>query len=201
VCDRVTILYGGQQRAAGPTRELLSQTNLTQITTEKLAPETIEKVRQLVQSNTGRKVLSVSSPSDTLESFFLRIVAEAEAANVITSGVRESGELPDFLGGSPPSEQVIESLVSAARAPQRVEPASAGLPKPAQKQPSQKVIEQLTERPKPASAPQGPKPVPAREASQKRKREPTEADRSIIDSLTKKPDRRDDGQETATSND
>ena len=36
VCDRVTILYGGQQQAVGDIDELLRERNITQITVEQL---------------------------------------------------------------------------------------------------------------------------------------------------------------------
>ncbi|HUU84365.1 MAG TPA: ABC transporter ATP-binding protein [Phycisphaerae bacterium] len=201
VCDRVTILYGGQQRAAGPTSELLSQRDLTQITTEKLPPEAVEEVRELLQRTAGKRILEVSSPSDKLETFFLRIVAEAQAANITTSGVRAAGELPDFLGGKPSAEQVIESLVSAARAPQRIEAEPAPTSKPAAQEPARKVIEQLTSPPKPAATPPPAKPAPAQEQTPERERKPVKADRSVIDSLTKKPDRPKNGQTPETSSD
>ncbi|MHC4089929.1 MAG: ABC transporter ATP-binding protein [Planctomycetota bacterium] len=187
VCDRVVILYGGHQRAAGPTRELLRQKNMTRITTERLSEETVERVTELVRDREGKQVLDVSSPSDKLETFFLRIVQEAQAANIKTSGVRAGGGLPEFLSHVEPSgAAVIDSLVSAGRTAQRVEPAAMKPGQPASSQPSREVIEQLTA----AKAPQPPaqqpvQPTESTEASPKRG--PVEADRSVIDDLLQKP--------------
>lgn len=112
VCDRVTIMYGGCERAAGTIDELLRHEDRTQITTEKLSPDTIEKVRELVHELENKKVLSVGAPSDRLETFFMKTVERAQAANVASSGARAGGKLPEFLGETEPPD-VIESLVAA----------------------------------------------------------------------------------------
>ena len=196
VCDRVAILYGGQQRTAGPTRELLRQQNMTQITTEHLSPESVERVRELIKRLEGKNVVEVSAPSEKLESFFLRIVREAQAANITTSGVRAGGQVPDFLTkAASTGERVIDSLVDAARAPQRVEPVR-GAPAAAEgAESARQVIEQLTapkERPEapatPPAAPASDRPEPAR------LRKPVEADRSVIDSLTRPSGQSEDGK-------
>jgi len=115
VCDRVTILYGGQQRAAGDIGELLSQSNMTQITAPRLTDHTLEEVRALVQRLEKRDILSVSHPRMKLEDFFLRIVEEARAANIKTYGARAGGEVPEFLSkaAQTPTQEVIESLIHA----------------------------------------------------------------------------------------
>ncbi len=192
VCDRVAILYGGQQRTSGPTRELLRQQDLTQITAEQISPEAVEQVRALIQRLEGKSVIEVSAPSEKLESFFLRIVREAQAANITTSGVRAAGQVPDFLSSSAPSgEQVIDSLVDAARAPQRVEPVADQEPAPQRREEqSRQVIEQLTAPKKPDAGPPAPKPTTTTDQpEQDRLRKQVEADRSVIDDLVKKPDR------------
>ena len=191
VCDRVVILYGGQQRAAGSTKELLSQQDRTRITTERLSPETVEQVRDLVRTREGKQILDVSSPSDKLETFFLRIVQEAHAANIKTSGVRSAGELPEFLSRLEPSgAEVIDSLVSAARAPQRIEPGGPEVQAPVKAAPSRRVIEELTARqaseaPAAGEPPTEPQPKEPPEPDRPPRR--VEADRSVIDGLLKKP--------------
>ncbi len=234
VCDRVTILYGGQERAAGKTRELLRQQDLTQITTEKLSPEAIEQVREVVEGGRRQRVcanaecghrsgnnaeycakcgtklpdagaettepqpgrvLEVSSPSDKLETFFLRIVAEAQAANITTSGARAAGKLPDFLGqAEPEGAEMIDSLVSAARKSQRVEATEARPREPAKREPSRQIIEQLTAPGKTESPPEeSAQPAPDQTTEVPETRKPVEADRSVIDDLLKKPERTGDG--------
>jgi ABC-2 type transport system ATP-binding protein len=197
VCDRVTILYGGQERASGHTRELLSQRDQTRITTERLAPETIEQIKEMVRREEGKRVLEVATPADKLESFFLRIVEQAQAANIATSGARAAGKLPDFLSMvEPAGDQVIQSLVSAARNTQRVEPEPVRPSATAKPDVSRKVIEELTaaKQPKPTPAPaptEAPERMPDKPAPTPRK--PVEADRTVIDDLLrKKPDQSND---------
>ena len=143
VCDRVTILYGGQQQAAGDIGELLRKRDITQITTPALAEETIRQLRDLVQRLEKKDILNVTNPRVRLEDFFLRIVEEAQAANIRTSGVRGAGAMPEFLGKATeaPAEEVVESLVAAASMP--VTPAAVLSPEPAASSPSRDVLEEL----------------------------------------------------------
>src|SRR5438874_3306078 len=73
VCQRVTILYGGKVQAIGDIHELLSRQNLTQITTERLTPQMIASIQELLERESNHRLISVSTPSDKLETFFLRI--------------------------------------------------------------------------------------------------------------------------------
>ncbi|MCH7812788.1 MAG: ABC transporter ATP-binding protein [Planctomycetes bacterium] len=200
VCDRITILYGGQERAAGRTRDLLSQKDLTCITTERLSDETVEEVKALVRRRENKEVLEVSSPSDRLESYFLRVVSEAQAANVRTSGARAAGALPDFLGKSGPTgATVIDNLVGAARRQPATEEVLAP-PAPETDQPAaQKLIEQLTTRkPVELDEPDVSASTTAGAEDAERTAEPSppakqvEADRSVIDGLLSKPKKHDD---------
>jgi len=119
VCDRVTILYGGQQQAAGDIGELLRKTDFTQITTPALSADTIDQLRDLIRRLEHKDIITVSNPRVRLEEFFLRIVEQAQAANIGTSGVRGAGAVPEFLSQptKTTSEEVVESLVAAATKP------------------------------------------------------------------------------------
>jgi ABC-2 type transport system ATP-binding protein len=86
VCDRIGILYGGRLCALGDVKELLSKQHLTQFTVPDLVPETVEQVRDLVQSLTEGKPVEVGHPLDRLESFFLRVVRDARAARPASDG-------------------------------------------------------------------------------------------------------------------
>lgn len=183
VCDRVAILYGGQQRAAGQVRELLSRKDRTQITTQKLAPETIEKIRNLVRQSESVNVFSVSSPAEKLETLFLRIVEEAQAANVATSGARAAGATPDFLGSIDTGEAVLGELLEAAKAPPPTAEPVAPVPvEPPEVGPATDVIEELvSEAASPADEPQ---PQDKPDTPPPRQRcTPLDADRGVIDSL------------------
>ncbi len=145
VCDRVMILYGGQQRAAGDIDELLRKTDATQITTPPLSEQTIAKIRDLILRLEKKDIIDISNPRVRLEDYFLRIVEEAQAANVRTSGARAGGEIPEFLQrpAASTSEQVVESLVSAATQDVGLPSVEAREPSPPESDPSREVIEQL----------------------------------------------------------
>lgn len=192
VCDRVTILYGGQQRAAGNVDALLSQESRTQIITERLSPETIERVRALVKRAEAKNVLDVRSPRERLETLFLRIVEEAQAANIATSGARAAGATPDFLGAELPStETVVQELMTAAETPgaaESVEPVPIAEPAPG---PATEVLDGLLtgRSPEPAvpAAASDSTPPDAPEADEDQPAPPIEADRHVIDSLLTDP--------------
>lgn len=187
VCDQVTILYGGQQRAAGDIGDLLRKRDTTQITTPALSEQTMQQVRDLIMRLEKKDILEVSNPRVRLEDFFLEIVQEAQAANIRTSGARGAGEIPDFLQKPTESttQQVVESLVSAAS--RKVEPLPTDVPPPLKPkaEPSREVIEQLLggepekTRPKPSKAKtEAPKPD-----RPERLRKTLSADAGVIDEL------------------
>ncbi|NLE59123.1 MAG: ABC transporter ATP-binding protein [Planctomycetes bacterium] len=181
VCQRVAVLYGGRLQAVGPIRELLSHENLTQITTEKLSPQTVDRIRRMVESDEGRQIISVSTPSDRLETFFLRIVRQAQQLRHATSGATVGGRIAEFLAESPSSEAVVESLVAAAVKPERVE--VAPMPPAAPAEPATDVLRELISSSSIAS-----------EAVSPAENEPSapapQVDESIIDSLMDRADRK-----------
>ncbi len=183
ICDRVCILYGGKRRALGDIKDLLSRNEMTQITSEKLGPQTIERIRQTVQTLEGKDLLSVTAPSDKLENFFLRIVREAQQARVETHGAASGTGVADFLRGAPAEhrgKELIQDLVSAAEhTPEISEPA---LPEEAPAAAEAALIDQLVKTPqRPVEAPAAPT-APS---------EP-EVDRSLIESLIKPAPKEDD---------
>ncbi len=188
VCDRVIILYGGQQRAAGCLGELLQERDVTQITTPSLSEQTVEELRKLILRLEQKDVMHVTHPRQRLEDFFLRIVEDAQAARVRTSGAIAGGEIPDFL--TKPTEattqEVVESLVGAAlRGPTHAEPTASVAQRP-EARPSREVLEQLLSAPTqedqlPIAEEETLRPAPAPEPSPARA--PIQGDKSVIDSL------------------
>ena len=206
VCDRVNILYGGQQRAIGDIKELLRRRDVTEITTPPLSEETISELRNLIRRLEKKDILGITNPRVKLEDFFLRIVEEAQAQNIRTSGARAGSGIPDFL--KKPTEtttqEFVESLVAAASRKAKPVSTREAEPEPAKRdsQPAHEVLEQLLGRgreeakvePSDASA----KEAPPSEPQSPRKK--TKADASVIDSLihrTKEEDSRKDGESSA----
>jgi len=154
VCQRVAVLYGGRRQTLGNIHDLLSQENLTQITTEKLSGEAIAKIRYIVEQEENKQVVSVVAPTAKLETFFLRVVREAQSSRPETSGAIAGGRIAGFLAESAPVEgqALVDSLIAASgkRIEPPAEPPAAG-PQPPE-EPAEQVIEALlTSKPTPTS--------------------------------------------------
>lgn len=120
VTDRVAIMYGGKVRRYGQIDELLEENDRTTITTPAMTPEIEEQVVAMLESQ-GICDASVSRPRQKLETFFLNIVAEAQAAGVATSGAQSGGKIASFLASDVSGEQsegdaVIDQLVTKTQA-------------------------------------------------------------------------------------
>jgi ABC-2 type transport system ATP-binding protein len=118
VCDRVAILFGGRTHVSGTMTEVLSRNDMIQMSCPRLADETLREVIALIERREGKR-LDVSVPRDRLESLFLRIVEQAHARQLETSGSAPAGQIAAFLGEQERGREVLESLVRAAapRAP------------------------------------------------------------------------------------
>ncbi len=169
VCDRVCVLYGGQVQAQGRIDELLCQEQTTQITAPHLEDQTVAAIRRLIQEREHKEVTAVEHPIERLENFFIRIVEQAQASKVVTSGVNASGAVPDFLA-EPEGDTLIASLVTAAA------PQPAAVPEPAEPPAEDAVIADLVQRAAaaPAAAEGSAAPVPPAADA---------VDREVIDSL------------------
>jgi len=96
VCDRVTILYGGKVRAAGPIRELLQVANHLQLRLKDLDDAKRRELLDALERILGERPALEPTRRD-LETFFLEVVAQARRESGEASGTREEGDLPEFL--------------------------------------------------------------------------------------------------------
>jgi len=128
VCDRIGILYGGKMHTQGPVEELLARRELTQISVDQLDGPTISRIKQFIRQEHPHYHIEISTPRDRLEDFFLRTVAQAQAAELETSGAVMGTGVSDFLSTTRPlphdQENVIEQLVEGSE-PQLVLPTPA----------------------------------------------------------------------------
>jgi ABC-2 type transport system ATP-binding protein len=202
VCDRVAILYGGRLRAMGDVDGLLRQNDMTQITTSRLAPATLAKVRRLLEDESAGGDVQVSAPREKLETLFLRVVQTAQDQRLATGGAVGTGEVAAFLRGEGQvdTRQIVEQMVAAAdegRLPAAGSQAAPLAELAAAAAVNAEVIGELAEAGEalpagaaevpPAVAPASPAkgaPVaaPASKAAAPASR--SQADRSVIDSLT-----------------
>jgi hypothetical protein len=156
---------------------------VTQILAPSLSAETITQVNELIRRLERKDVLEITHPRVKLEEFFLKIVEEAQAANVRTYGARAGGAMPEFLQKATEATQVeiIESLVSAGS--RRMETVAPVEPLPPKPEPSRQVIEQLVaSRPTAEDAPAQSSQSTSQPAEPSAKAR-VEADEAVIDSL------------------
>jgi len=146
VCDRVTILYGGKVRALGTMDELLRVTESVLIEADRLNPETLEKVRRIIETEGSARVHRMEQPRLKLEAFFLDIVRQAHAEGVQTSGARTGRAVAQFLttGAEAPKlaggQEIIRELVQALQPSPTPKPPEKSAP-PAE---DQAVLKELT---------------------------------------------------------
>ncbi len=178
VCQRVNVLYGGRQQAVGEVDELLRRENLTQITTDRLGDGALRRIRQIIVEEQGTPDgvrFDVTTPSDRLETFFLRIVKQAQQARQTTSGVSAGGQIADFLSvGAPEGAAVVDSLMAAAEP--RPQPAAQPTTAPEHAEGERReIIEDLVSGPD-AAAPREDAPAPPPQV-------PEQADESVLADL------------------
>jgi ABC-2 type transport system ATP-binding protein len=179
VCDRIAILYGGRLQSQGQVAALLQRTDKRQITTGVLSADAIEKIKQVVQSEAGQ--CEITSPMERLETFFVRIVTEAERQAQPTSGAVISKGM-GFLSAKS-AESILDKLVGT-EVPGTSHGAAPDLEKVRKIKPAQdeKILRSLMDAVEPASRPvrkKETKPPAAPDI------EPEQAGKSILEELSK----------------
>ena len=111
VCDRISILYGGRVQKEGKVRELLQHSDRSQITASSLSSDAISRIEQIISSET--KDYEISSPMERLESYFVRIIEEAQQQATPTSGAVSTRSISDFLAAGAGAESILDKLVTA----------------------------------------------------------------------------------------
>jgi len=120
VCDRMVILYGGKVRAEGTSEELLRDTGRSVIETGRLDSEAKAAV-QSVLAERGLGDTTVAAPRQSLEHFFLDIVARAQSEAAATDGARTGSGTAAFLREESTGDDVVQSLLETTAAPEAAE--------------------------------------------------------------------------------
>ncbi len=190
VCDRIAILYGGRIQSEGKVRELLQQTNKTQITTGPLSENAIERIKQIIEHEDSDCI--ITSPMDKLETFFIKTVASAREQAQPTSGVVSDGTyISDFLTAEHAEKsrraEILDKLVSAPVSPQmppETPPTEQPTPVETYKpKADERLLEELTRKPEPPKPKPvvKPKPVESEAARQQQNK------KNILDELAGHP--------------
>ena len=198
VCDRVTILYGGRVQVEGHIEDVLSRHDKIQFTCDRLEEQTVKELAELIRAREG-KALSFDTPRERLETLFLRIVEEAHAQQLETSGSAPGGEIAGFLGEEVTAEKVLEALVKTE--PVQESPAVEQAPESPSRDAGEDVLGELTCQKEAAPAElMESETMPADRARPEAAAPPapnlpTESvDRSILDDLTGDSSSRDEGR-------
>ncbi len=131
---RMVILYGGQVQREGTCDSLLTATSGTVIESEDLDDATISQIDRVIRerSHGERSITRVSKPRQKLEELFVKIVEDAQAKRIATSGAQHGGQTAAFLkgDGGEQGEALINRLMADrdAAAPAAGTPATAPAP-------------------------------------------------------------------------
>jgi ABC-2 type transport system ATP-binding protein len=141
ICDRLSILYGGKQRAAGPVQDLLTASEFTQIRAPRLAQSTLDKVLDVIRQDAGDLSVEVGAPTQRLEDYFMHVVKEARRERLVTAGAEMGAGTAGFLGGQEAAgEELIEELVQAGQPMERGPEPVRSVPAPVE----EGLLEELT---------------------------------------------------------
>ena len=155
VCDRVVIYYGGRIQAMGSLKELLAAPDAIRLTLPALPRETLERVLAFIRQDVAESRISIDTPTQNLERYFLEVVQNARLAEAETSGAVSGARVAAYLRGeaeaAPASDKILERLA----APPPARPAPTPAPKPDETVDRQK-LEALIKPSEPAAPPPPP---------------------------------------------
>jgi ABC-2 type transport system ATP-binding protein len=95
VCDRAMILFGGKVQAQGELSELLKNRSRVRLEFPAVSDATLAKAKAALTSEIPEVDLKVGSPTESLEQYFLRMVADKQGE--ATAGARMGKGVAEFL--------------------------------------------------------------------------------------------------------
>jgi len=187
VCHRIAILYGGKIQAQGHVRDLLQQTNKTQIITDVISDAAVGRIRQILSDE--HAACEVTAPMERLETFFIKTVVEAQQQARPTSGAVSTTHIGDFLTAGGLQETVLEKLVSTSVSEKtQAVPAKNEAVQPRETvtpEPNKDVLTKLTQT---SVSPQTERVAPTQPIETPTETQQQETHKSVLDKLTKDGD-------------
>src|SRR3989454_9296542 len=132
VCDRVVIYYGGKIQAMGTLKELLATPDAIRITTPALPRETMQRVLELIRKDVTEDKISIDTPTQNLENYFLDIVQIAKQAAAHTSGATSGARVAAYLRGDAAEKPSADKILDRLAAPQAPVPHTVSAHVPAE---------------------------------------------------------------------
>ncbi len=125
VCDRVVIYYGGKIQAMGTLKELLATPDAIRITTPALPRETMQRVLELIRKDVAEDKISIDTPTQNLENYFLDIVQIARQAAAQTSGATSGARVAAYLRGDAAEKPATDKILERLAVPQAPVPVTS----------------------------------------------------------------------------
>ncbi len=154
VCDRVVIYYGGRIQAMGSLGELLATPDSIQITTPALPRETMQRVLEIIRQDVAEDKVRVDTPTQNLESYFLKVVQNARQASAETSGAMSGARVADYLRAGTAETPATDRILERLTAPQTAPPAPEPVPPTPEARVDKEKLEALAKPAEPGSPPQ-----------------------------------------------
>jgi ABC-2 type transport system ATP-binding protein len=179
VCDRVVIYYGGKVQAMGTLKNLLATPDSIRITTPALPRETMESVLALIRKDVTDDKVSIDTPTQNLERYFLDVVQNARQALAETSGAMSGARVAAYLRGEAEAKPASDRILERLTAPQAAAPAPDSAPAPVDTL-SQQRLEALTKPAEPVAPAAVAAPATARPVSEEELRKADEKLASLL---------------------
>ncbi len=133
VCDRIGVLFGGKLLGEGMVNELLTMSDVTEITAPGLDEATADRILDFVsKAQPGKeKEIVVRKSRQTLETFFLNVVRQAREKEVSYSGVEAGISAEDLhlarpaMAGDRKKRRVLSLLTKEPKEEEQLLPTKA----------------------------------------------------------------------------
>jgi len=159
VCDRVVVYYGGRVQAMGHLKELLATPDAIRITTPALPRETMERILAIIRQDVTEDRVTIDTPTQNLERYFLDVVQTARRAAAETSGATSGARVAAYLRGEAQPKVASDRILERLTTPQSGAPQPARAPEPT-KSVDQEKLEALTKPAEPVPSPPAASPAP-----------------------------------------
>ena len=179
VCDRVVIYYGGKVQATGTLKDLLATPDAIRITTPALPRETMERVLAIIRQDVADDQVSIDTPTQNLERYFLDVVQSARQAAAETSGAMSGARVAAYLRGGAEAKSAPDKILERLAAPQPADPAFTPAPAPVETVDRQK-LEALAKPAEPVAPASAAAPAAAKPASEAELRKADEKLASLV---------------------
>ena len=97
VCDEILLLFGGKPQAHGSVSQLLQHQDLTQLQFPTVSKEVLDKAKSVLAKEIDANAISVTSPSESLENFFLKVIAKSTTQMQKTYGAQIGKGVAQYL--------------------------------------------------------------------------------------------------------